>query len=109
MECAIRARASFALRVCLACAPAIPALAAERPSPQPQREAIQPCPRQGPGFVRVPGSSTCIRVSGRAVGGVDVGTRYSGPVTAGQLSIDTHSESDLGPVRAFVRMGHGRP
>jgi hypothetical protein len=101
-----------AIRAGLICAVLIgagPVRAAERPVPQPQREAMLPCPRLGPGFVRTPGSATCVRVSGRAVAGVDLGTQHSGPVTAGQLSIDTRSESDLGPVRAFVRMGHGRP
>jgi hypothetical protein len=85
------------------------AWAAGTPQAPAPREALQPCPRQGPGFVRVPGSATCVRVSGRAVGGIDVGAQHAAPVTAGQLSIDTRTESDLGPVRAFVRMGHGRP
>jgi hypothetical protein len=85
--------------------------AAERPQPQPQMpgEKLLPCPKQGAGFVRVPGSPTCIRLSGRAAGGIDVGSHGAAPVTAGQLSIDTRSESEFGPVRAFVRMGHGRP
>ncbi|MCJ2034321.1 porin [Methylobacterium sp. J-068] len=88
-----------------------PDLSAVRPKPprKRQREAMQPCPSQGPGFVRLPGSATCVRVSGRAVGGVDIGAHGAAPVTAGHLSIDARTESDLGPVRAFVRMGHGRP
>jgi hypothetical protein len=85
------------------------ASAIEKPQAPAPREALQPCPRQGPGFVRVPGSATCVRVSGRAVGGIDVGAQHAAPVKAGQLSIDTRTESDLGPVRAFVRVGHGRP
>ena len=44
---------------------------------------------------------------------LDVGGESSrpgaAPVTAGQLSIGTRSESEFGPVRAFVRMGQGRP
>ena len=83
--------------------------AAERLRPQVQGEKRLPCPKQGAGFVRVPGSPTCIRLSGRAVGGIDVGSHGAAPVTAGQLSIDTRSESEFGPVRAFVRMGHGHP
>ena len=85
------------------------AAAAERLRPQVQGEKLLPCPKQGAGFVRVPGSPTCIRLSGRAVGGIDVGSNGAAPVTAGQLSIDTRGESEFGPVRAFVRMGHGRP
>jgi hypothetical protein len=68
--------------------------AAERLRPQVQGEKLLPCPKQGAGFVRVPGSPT---------------SNGAAPVTAGQLSIDTRSESEFGPVRAFVRMGHGRP
>lgn len=104
MDSVLRAGGAFTLLLFT-----LPTQAAERSLPAMPRESVQPCPRQGPGFVRVPGSTTCIRVGGRAVGGVDVGNRTSGPVTAGQLSIDTRAESDLGPVRAFVRMGHGRP
>lgn len=100
-------RIGLALAVILS---ATPSVTAERAQPQaPRTETMQPCPKQGPGFVRVPGSATCIRVGGRAIGGIDIDSRGSAPVAAGQLSIDTRTDSDLGPIRAFVRMGHGRP
>lgn len=100
-------RTGLAIAVILS---ATPSVSAERVQPQaPRAETMQPCPKQGPGFVRVPGSATCIRVGGRAMGGFDIDLRGSAPVAAGQLSIDTRTESDLGPVRAFVRMGQARP
>ena len=105
MSRAIRAGAVIATLMA-----AVPGSGAERPRPHvPTRDALRPCPKQGAGFVRVPGSSTCIRISGRAVGGIDVGPHANAPITAGQVSIDTRTESDLGPFRAFVRAGHGRP
>ena len=104
-----RMHAVLALTVAIAPGLSVEAGAAERLRPRVQGETLLPCPKQGAGFVRVPGSPTCIRLSGRAVGGIDVGSHGAAPVTAGQLSIDTRSESELGPVRAFVRMGHGRP
>lgn len=100
-------RTGIIIAVILASAPV---RSAERVQPQaPRAETMQPCPKQGPGFVRVPGSATCVRLGGRATGGIDVDPRGGTPVAAGQWSIDTRTESDLGPVRAFVRMGHGRP
>ncbi|MGU3361933.1 hypothetical protein ACLBWX_16505 [Methylobacterium sp. M6A4_1b] len=104
-----RMRAARAVMVLTVCGGMSGAGATERPRPQVQGETLLPCPKQGAGFVRVPGSPTCIRLSGRAVGGIDIGSHGAAPVTAGQLSIDTRSESEFGPVRAFVRMGHGRP
>ena len=70
-----------------------------------------PCPSKGPGFVRMPGSDSCIRVSGRVAAGMDLragaGTAASPPV-AGSLAIDNRSETELGEVRTYVRIGNGR-
>lgn len=88
--------------------PAAPKSTGGRPQPH-RREALLPCPGQGPGFMQLPGSGTCIRVSGRVAAGVDIGPQRTAPVAAGQLSIDSRTESDYGPVRTFVRLGHGRP
>lgn len=112
MTSAMRAASAIGLAALFGGDLATSAQPGERPKPHPdlrQRETRQPCPKQGPGFVRVPGSPTCIRLSGRAVGALDIDSHGTAPVTAGQLSIDTRSESEFGPVRAFVRMGHGRP
>lgn len=71
-----------------------------------------PCPGHGAGFVRLPGSPTCIRSSGRVAAGATlrVGNDrgVAAPTTVGRLAIDTRTESDLGPVRTFVRIDSGR-
>ncbi|WP_375462892.1 porin [uncultured Methylobacterium sp.] len=89
-------------------------------SPCPARELAQqpvarvdlPCPGHGAGFVRVPGSPTCIRLSGRVAAGADLRAGRDGtvavPMTVGRFAIDARTDSDLGPVRTFVRIGNGR-
>lgn len=71
-----------------------------------------PCPGYGAGFVRLPGSPVCTRVSGRVAAGADLragqGGTVAAPSVAGRFTIDTRTESDLGPVRTFVRIGNGR-
>ena len=77
----------------------------------PARETAQPCPGYGSGFVRMPGSATCVRVSGRVRGGADLAIGRdvaAAPTAAGRFAIDTRTESDLGPVRTYVRIGNGR-
>ncbi|GJE56335.1 MULTISPECIES: porin [Methylobacterium] len=87
-----------------------PALAVER-GPLPSEGALEACPEQGAGFGRIPGTTTCIRISGRVAVGTDAGARIRAPSTAashGRLSIDTRSETDAGPLRTFVRVDAGR-
>lgn len=78
---------------------------------RPTREAMRPCPKSGAGFVQIPGSATCIRLSGRVAAGVDIGTTRRAPSTVppnvARLAIDTRTDSEYGPVRTFVRMGSG--
>jgi len=76
------------------------------------RERVAACP-SGPDFVAVPGTDTCLRLSGRIAAGAAAGR--SGPVAsrpvpdvAGHLSIDARTATEAGPVRAFVRMGTGQ-
>lgn len=68
----------------------------------------RPCPRYGPSFVRLPGSETCVRLTGRVSGGIDARARRfdpaEAPLIAGRLTIDTRTESGYGPVRTFVRV-----
>ncbi|MDR7038216.1 hypothetical protein J2X36_002975 [Methylobacterium sp. BE186] len=75
-------------------------------------DGLVACPEQGAGFFRAKGARTCFRLSGRVGAGIDArtgaGARVA-PSAAGRFAIDTRSESEYGPVRAFVRMGHGRP
>jgi hypothetical protein len=76
--------------------------------------AAMPCPSKGPGFIRLPGSVSCIRVSGRVIAGADLRPGHgagaaSPPAIAGRLAIDNRADTDLGEVRTFVRIGNGRP
>ncbi|MGU3537258.1 porin [Methylobacterium sp. A54F] len=85
-------------------------VAANRAEPTP----LQPCPSYGAGFVRVPGSTTCLRLSGRVRAGADAGSAPARlapvePPVSGRFSIDTRSDTDYGPVRTFVRAGNGQP
>jgi Porin subfamily len=70
-----------------------------------------PCPSHGAGFVRMPGSSNCIRVSGRVTAGMDLRAGHgaaAAPLVAGRLAIDNRADTDLGEVRTYVRIGNGR-
>jgi len=75
--------------------------------------SVMPCPSKGAGFVRLPGSASCIRVSGRVTAGADlrgghgIGAPATPPVT-GRLAIDNRADTDLGEVRTYVRIGNGR-
>lgn len=72
----------------------------------------RPCPEQGPGFVRLPGSATCLRLSGRAAAGVAVRSGRDGtaarPEADGRFALDARTDTDLGPLRTYVRVGSGR-
>ena len=94
-------------------AAALSPAAAREPVRAPVAEPLRPCPAYGAGFVHIPGSRACVRLSGRVGAGLDLQAGQAGaaaaPAAAGRFAIDTRSESDLGPVRAFVRIGNGRP
>lgn len=69
------------------------------------------CPAQGAGFARIPGTSTCIRISGRVAAGADLGRADRAPGTppnAARLQIDARSPSAYGDVRSVLRIGAGR-
>lgn len=64
----------------------------------------RPCPEYGPGFVRVEGSSFCVRAGGsvRADFGKRSDNRY-GSSAGAAAQLEARGESGLGPVRAVVR------
>lgn len=72
---------------------------------------IEPCPGK-PGFVRMPGSPNCTRLSGRVAAGVDAragaGGTAAAPVVAGRIAIDNRTDTEFGEVRTYVRAGHAR-
>lgn len=75
--------------------------------------AAQACLRHGPGFVEVPGTSTCIRISGRAQAGAAASTRrvtrddVPSFRSGGRVAVDTRTDTAYGPVRGYVRMRAG--
>ncbi len=89
----------------LALAPS-PVLALER-ARLPSEAPMEACPEQGAGFARVPGTATCLRVSGRVSAGIDAATHGTVATVRGRFSVDTRSATDLGPVRSFLRLDAG--
>ena len=94
------------LGLCLALVP-FSAGAFER-APHPSEAPMEPCPSQGAGFFRIPGTASCIRLSGRVTAGADVGPRHRAVPVQGRIAVDTRSDSALGPVRSFVRIEAGQ-
>ncbi|MHB2205184.1 porin [Methylobacterium sp. CM6257] len=89
---------------------AVPALAVDLQK-MPATPGPVPCPSKGPGFVRMPGTDSCIRVSGRVAAGMDLRTGYgaaAAPTVAGRIAIDSRADTALGEVRTYVRIGNGR-
>lgn len=81
-----------------------------RPAPTEAARGARPCPAYGPGFVRVEGSSLCVRVGGavRAEFGRSSrnGQGYSGSGSSvgGAVRVETRGETGFGPVRSVVQL-----
>lgn len=75
----------------------------------PERSA-RACPEYGPGFVRLEGSSFCVRAGGavRVEFGKSSGNRHGssgfGSSSGGLVQLEGRGETSLGPVRTIVRM-----
>ena len=94
---------------------AAPALALE---PWVAPEVARACPQYGPGFIQLPGTTTCVRISGRVRADYDVGhrrpvrdriagDRIGGFGTSGRITVDSRTETDYGPLRLIYRMDVG--
>ena len=68
---------------------------------------MEPCPSQGANFFRIPGTTTCLRLSGRVRAGIDAGPGRTAAPVQGRVSVDARGNSALGPVRSFVRIEAG--
>lgn len=66
--------------------------------------AARPCPEYGPGFVRVDGSSLCVRASGSVAAefGKSSNNR-SGSAVGAAVQLEARGETSFGPVRSVVR------
>jgi hypothetical protein len=70
------------------------------------------CAAHGAGFARVPGTDTCVRVSGRVRGEVDAGSKRSiglgrngaGLNAEARAALDARTDTDAGPLRTVVRV-----
>ena len=82
----------------------------ERPPPAPDFGNI--CAVFGPGFHNLPGTETCIRISGRvradAVltdgGGASADDDNLTTRSRGAVSVDTRTQTDLGLVRTYIEV-----
>lgn len=92
--------------------------AGARERPRPYEPSGRACPQYGAGFVEVPGTSTCIRISGRVRSDyvVTSGRRrinrddIAGFSPSGSVAADVRTQTSAGPLRAYVRMrGGGGP
>jgi hypothetical protein len=81
---------------------------AQPAKPAAPRQAMVPCPEFGPGFMRTPGASTCIRVEGRVRGEMQFRQRGSqldetfGSSAQMRLGLDVRAPTDAGPFRAVA-------
>ncbi len=67
--------------------------------------APRPCPEYGPGFVRVEGSSYCVRAGGSVR--MEMGrssTNRTGTATSATVQLESRGESALGPVRSVLQV-----
>ena len=80
--------------------------AAARPAPS---QAARPCPEYGPGFVRVEGSSACVRVGGgvRVEFGKTSSRSGYGSAAEGMVYGEARSQTSVGEVRTVIS-GRGR-
>ncbi|MGA0597363.1 porin [Enterovirga sp. CN4-39] len=80
-------------------------------------EVARTCPHYGPGYVEVPGSRTCVRISGRVVTDYTVGAKNTperrGDLprefgTGARVTVESRTETDIGPLHLIYRMDAGR-
>jgi hypothetical protein len=64
----------------------------------------RPCPEYGPGFVRMEGSTACVRLGGSVA--VEYGVRTggrTGSAAAAGVRLETRDQTTLGPVRTVIQ------
>ncbi|WP_420100814.1 porin [Bosea sp. (in: a-proteobacteria)] len=78
-----------------------------RPAPQTAKGA-RPCPEYGAGYVRIEGSSTCVRLGGgvRAEFGKSSHSGY-GQRTDGMVYLESRTDTALGPMRSVIAVRGG--
>lgn len=79
--------------------------AKERAKPaRAESNATRPCPEYGPGFVRVDGSSACVRVGGAVRAEFGKSSRNGmGSAAGGMAYLETRSETGMGSLRTVIQ------
>lgn len=76
-------------------------------------DPVRSCPRHGPGFVQLPGTSTCVHIGGRVRSEYGTSARQidrdsiAGFGTSARVSVDTRTDTNYGPLRSYVRVRAG--
>ena len=82
-------------------------LGAKKPAPA---EYVRVCNAYGAGFFFIPGTQTCLRVSGMArfdydySQGYQRGSSQTGMRAQGRIALDARTQTEYGAVRAFLRL-----
>jgi len=98
----------------LGSAAGIAAVAGAQAADLPSRKAapveyVRVCTAYGAGFFYIPGTDSCLRISGRVRAEYAVGTRYSdfqdayGTRARGRLNVDVRTQTAYGTLRTFLR------
>ena len=90
---------TFPLLAALAATLAAPGLASAG-------DIANPCASYGPGFVKIEGSNSCIKVSGKIEAGI--GSGLPGGFGSGvAASADSRTDAAAGPLRAYIELRAG--
>ncbi|MGO4402719.1 porin [Bosea sp. RAF48] len=98
----------------LGSAAGIAAVAGAQAADLPSRKAapveyVRVCTAYGAGFFYIPGTDSCLRISGRVRAEYAIGTRYSdfqdayGTRARGRLNVDVRTQTAYGTLRTFIR------
>ncbi|MDE2016263.1 MAG: hypothetical protein KGI57_01010 [Hyphomicrobiales bacterium] len=69
-------------------------------------ELADPCASYGPGFVKIEGSNSCIKVAGKIEAGV--GSGLPGGFGSGvAASVDARTPTAAGPLRTYIELKAG--
>ena len=71
---------------------------------QASQAKARPCPEYGPGFVRIEGSSACVRVGGAVRAEFGKSSRNgTGSAAGGMAYLETRSETGMGSLRTVIQ------
>ncbi len=84
-----------------------PRESSNKPAPAAPKGA-RPCPEYGAGFVRLEGSSFCVRAGGAVRAEIGKSSRNGyGSRADGMLYLESRGQTELGPVRSVISVRRG--